>query len=143
MADGAARSYQAFSLVFALFLALVLLVGADHLVASSRAGNACEAFQPGMDGTQVNVLVSELPGTPGLLKVRGDPAYMMALPPARPSREEFMQFAIVYKGLFFSARQCVVSVKAGRVENSHVVQADAYVMLNPVQTVRAQGGGLR
>jgi hypothetical protein len=134
------RSRKAFSRVFALFLALVLLLGADHLVASSRAGSVCEAFRAGMDGAQVNVLVSELSGTPGLLRLRGDPAHMLALPPVRPKPygEEFMQFALVFKGLMFSSRQCVVSVKAGRVEHSRVTQADAYVMLNPVQTVRSR-----
>ena len=132
------RNYRAFTSVVALALALVLLVGADHLVASSRAGSACEAFQPGLDATSVNALVGELPGKPGLLKVRGDPARLLEKPAAGATRQEFLQFAIVFKGLFFSARQCVVSVKGGRVERNHVAQADAYVTLNPVQTVRSR-----
>jgi hypothetical protein len=49
-----------------------------------------------------------------------------------------VQFAIVFKGPLFRTRQCVVSVKAGRVEGSQVTGTDAYVMLNPVQTVRSR-----
>lgn len=137
-ANAGMRSYKAFTSVFALALALVLLVGADHLVASSRAAGTCEAFQPGLDAAQVNALIGELPGKPGLLRLRGDPARMLATPPEGARRQEFLQFAIVFKGFFFSSRQCVVSVKAGRVERSHVAQADAYVTLSPVQTVRSR-----
>ncbi len=137
-ANGGTRSRKAFTSVFALALALLLLVGADHLVASSRAAGACEAFHAGLDATQVNALIGALPERAGLLRVRGDPAHMLAAPPAGSLRQEFLQFAIVFKGLFLSARQCVVSVKAGRVERNHVAQADAFVTLNPVQTVRSR-----
>jgi hypothetical protein len=132
------RSYKAFTSLFALAIALLLIVGADQLVASSRAAELCEAFQPGLGGAEVNMLIAELPGRSGLVKVRGDPQRMLRLQPTTTMRQEFMQFAIVFKGWFFSSRQCVVSVKAGRVENSHVTQTDAYVMLNPVQTVRSR-----
>ena len=132
------RSGKASSSVLALALALLLLLGADHLLASSRAAGLCALFRPGLDGAQVNALVGDLPGKPGLLRIRGDPGRMLTTAPEGARRQEFLQFAIVFKGLFFSSRQCVVSVKTGRVENSHVTHSDAYVMLHPVQTVRSR-----
>ena len=132
------RSGKASSSVLALALALLLLLGADHLLASSRAAGLCALFRPGLDGAQVNALVGDLPGKPGLLRIRGDPGRMLTTAPEGARRQEFLQFAIVFKGLFFSSRQCVVSVKAGRVERNHVAQADAYVTLSPVQTVRSR-----
>ncbi len=132
------RSYKALTSAFALALALLLIVATDQLLASSRAAGLCDAFEPGLDGTAVNSLLADLPGTPGLVKVRGDPQRLLRPPPAASGRQEFMQIAVVFKGWFFASRQCVVSVKAGRVENSHVGQSDAYVMLNPVQTVRSR-----
>jgi hypothetical protein len=132
------RTRKASSSVLALALALLLLVGADHLLASSRATGLCELFRPGLDGAEVNALISTLPGTQGFLSVRGNPARILTPPATADRRQEFMQFAIVFKGLVFSTRQCVVSVKTGRVENSRVTHSDAYVMLNPVQTVRSR-----
>ena len=132
------RSGKASSSVLALALALLLLLGADHLLASSRAAGLCALFRPGLDGAQVNALVGDLPGKPGLLRIRGDPGRMLTTAPEGARRQEFLQFALVFKGLFFSSRQCVVSVKTGRVENSHVTHSDAYVMLHPVQTVRSR-----
>ena len=137
------RTGKASSSVLALALALLILVGADHLLASSRAAGLCELFRPGLDGAEVNTLISTLPGTQGFLSVRGNPARIL-MPPATADRpQEFMQFAIVFKGLAFSTRQCVVSVKTGRVENSRVTHSDAYVMLNPARTIRIQGADAR
>jgi hypothetical protein len=132
------RNRKASTSVLALALALLLLVGADHLLASSRAAGLCALFRPGLDGAQVNALISKLPGTQGFLSVRGNPARTLTPQETADRRQEFMQFAIVFKGLFFSTRQCVVSVKTGRVENSHVTHSDAYVMLHSVQTVRSR-----
>ena len=56
------RSGKASSSVLALALALLLLLGADHLLASSRAAGLCALFRPGLDGAQVNALISKLPG---------------------------------------------------------------------------------
>ena len=136
------RPNKAFTLVVALVVTLLAVTGIDHLVASSRAADLCEAFRPGFDGSQVNEVMAGLSGRSGMVRVRGEPARLLTAP-ATIARPEFVQFAIVFKGWLFSTRQCVVSVKAGRIESNQVTATDAYVMLNPVQTVRVPGGAAR
>jgi hypothetical protein len=137
------RTYRMLKALLSLLAAMLLIAIVDHSVAWSRAHDVCEAIQPGMGGGEVNEMLAGLPERPGLVRVRGDPARMLATPPALTRRQEFVQFAVVFRGFLFRTRQCVVSVKGGKVENSRVADTDAYVILNPVQTVRAQGAGTR
>ncbi|MCX7154093.1 MAG: hypothetical protein NT115_16715 [Proteobacteria bacterium] len=137
------RPNKAFTVLATAGVALLLVTAIDHLVAASRASGLCEALRPGLNGDQVRALINGLEEQAGVVRVRGDPARMLTAPPAPMAREEFMQFAIVFKGLLFRTRQCVVSVKSGRVESSQVTNTDAYVTLNPVPTVRILGGAAR
>ena len=137
------RPNKTFTVIAWLGAALLLLSAIDHVVAASRASGLCDAFRPGLDGDEVRVLINGLADKSGVVRLRGDPARMLTAPPAPAARQEFVQFAIVFKGLLFRTRQCVVSVKAGRVESSQVTSTDAYVTLNPVPTVRILGGAAR
>ncbi len=137
------RPNKTFTALVSLGAALLLLTAIDHVVAAARASGLCEAFRPGLNGDEVRVLMDGLADKSGVVRVRGDPARMLTAPPAPAARQEFVQFAIVFKGLLFRTRQCVVSVKAGRVEGSQVTGTDAYVNLIPAPTVRVPGNAPR
>lgn len=115
---------------------MAVIVAADHALAAYRAADLCGEFHPGMNERQVGAVMRLLPQRAGVARVRGDPDYMLTTTVREGARRDvFMQFAVVFNGVFSATRQCVVSVKAGRVESAWVTDI-AFIATTPVQMVR-------